>query len=52
MSYTAALKLGYLGKGSSELEVERLLPDDIARMNADRLAHTVTSAAAPPITPD
>ncbi|HSY27042.1 MAG TPA: SPOR domain-containing protein, partial [Burkholderiaceae bacterium] len=36
LSYTAALKLGYLGKGSSELEVERLLPDDIARVNAAR----------------
>lgn len=32
LSYTAALKLGYLGKGSSELEVERLLPDEIARI--------------------
>ena len=29
LSYTAALKLGYLGKGSSMLEVERLLPDEI-----------------------
>ena len=37
LSYTAALKLGYLGKGSSELEVERLLPEDIARINAARL---------------
>ncbi|MDP9109179.1 MAG: septal ring lytic transglycosylase RlpA family protein [Pseudomonadota bacterium] len=37
LSYTAALKLGYLGKGSSELEVERLLPDEIARMQRDRL---------------
>jgi rare lipoprotein A len=36
LSYTAALKLGYLGKGSSELEVERLLPDDIARINSAR----------------
>lgn len=36
LSYTAALKLGYLGKGSSELEVERLLPEDIARINAAR----------------
>jgi rare lipoprotein A len=35
LSYTAALKLGYLGKGSGMLEVERLLPDDIARMNSD-----------------
>lgn len=32
LSYTAALKLGYLGKGSSEVELERLLPEDIARM--------------------
>jgi rare lipoprotein A len=32
LSYTAALKLGYLGKGSSEVELERLLPEDIVRM--------------------
>jgi len=32
LSYTAALKLGYLSSGSSELEVERLLPDEITRM--------------------
>ena len=36
LSYTAALKLGYLGSGSSELEVERLLPDEIARMNSGK----------------
>ncbi|WP_052452537.1 septal ring lytic transglycosylase RlpA family protein [Noviherbaspirillum autotrophicum] len=36
LSYTAAFKLGYLGKGSSELEVERLLPDEIARMANSR----------------
>lgn len=36
LSYTAALKLGYLGKGSSQLEVERLLPDEIARMASAR----------------
>ncbi len=36
LSYTAALKLGYLGKGSSELEVERLLPDEIERISAAR----------------
>ncbi len=34
LSYTAALKLGYLGKGSSELEVERLLPEEIERIAA------------------
>lgn len=33
LSYTAALKLGYLAQGSTELEVERLLPEDIARLN-------------------
>lgn len=32
LSYTAALKLGYLGKGSGRLEVERLLPDEIERI--------------------
>jgi rare lipoprotein A len=32
LSYTAALKLGYIAHGSSDLEVERLLPDEIARM--------------------
>lgn len=36
LSYTAALKLGYLAKGSSELEVERLLPEEIARMAKSR----------------
>ena len=37
LSYTAALKLGYLGHGSSEIEIERLMPDEIARMEKDRL---------------
>src|SRR3954453_24049511 len=32
LSYTKALKLGYLGKGSSELEVDRLFPAEIARI--------------------
>ena len=36
LSYTAALKLGYIGKGSSEIEIERLLPDEIARMAENR----------------
>jgi rare lipoprotein A len=34
LSYTAALKLGYIGKGSTDLEVERILPEEIARMAA------------------
>ncbi|MQR00539.1 septal ring lytic transglycosylase RlpA family protein [Glaciimonas soli] len=33
LSYTAALKLGYIGHGSTELEVERLLPADIIAIN-------------------
>ncbi|RJF99892.1 septal ring lytic transglycosylase RlpA family protein [Noviherbaspirillum saxi] len=41
LSYTAALKLGYLSNGSSQLEVERLLPDDIARMNSGAAAKRV-----------
>jgi rare lipoprotein A len=34
LSYTAALKLEYISRGSAELEVERLLPDEIARINS------------------
>ena len=34
LSYTAALKLDYVRGGSAELEVERLLPDEIARLQA------------------
>ena len=47
LSYTAALKLGYLAHGSSELEVERLLPDDIARINSGE-RKSVTAAVPPP----
>jgi rare lipoprotein A len=36
VSYTAALKLGLLGKGSHELKIERILPDEIDRMQATR----------------
>ncbi|MES2831986.1 MAG: septal ring lytic transglycosylase RlpA family protein [Pseudomonadota bacterium] len=58
LSYTAALKLGYLSRGSSELEVERLLPDEIARINSGqqgsvtRMAGSLTSipSSAKPIT--
>jgi rare lipoprotein A len=42
LSYTAALKLGYLNHGSTLLEVEHLLPDEIARIN---LARTQQQAA-------
>lgn len=33
LSYTAALKLGYLGHGSAQLQVDLLLPDEIARIH-------------------
>lgn len=49
LSYTAALKLGYLSSGSSELEVERLLPDEIARMAENKrngIPDTATAAPA------
>ena len=36
VSYTAALKLGLLGKGSHELQIERILPDEVDRMLATR----------------
>jgi rare lipoprotein A len=36
LSYTAAMKLDIVRGGSAELEVERLLPDEIARMQAAR----------------
>jgi rare lipoprotein A len=43
LSYTAALKLGYLASGSSELEVDRLLPDDIARMQKEKREGQIAS---------
>ncbi|MRT32233.1 septal ring lytic transglycosylase RlpA family protein [Herbaspirillum sp. CAH-3] len=50
LSYTAALKLGYLGTGSSELEVERILPEEAQRMaDARRNGGGTTLAAADPI---
>ena len=50
LSYTAALKLGYVQNGSSELEVERLLPEEIKRMQASRRADE--SLAAKPVAVD
>jgi rare lipoprotein A len=48
LSYTAALKLGYLSSGSSELEVERLLPDEIARMAENKRNGIPNAAGAAP----
>lgn len=50
LSYTAALKLGYIAQGSAELEVERLLPDEIERIASARRerttdTHSVATAA-------
>ncbi len=42
LSYTAALKLDLLRGGSAQLEVERLLPDEILRMQATRAARRET----------
>jgi rare lipoprotein A len=50
LSYTAAMKLGYLGSGSSELEVERILPDEIIRMAAARQSGQTTGAILSPVT--
>jgi rare lipoprotein A len=44
VSYTAALKLGLLLNGSSELEVTRLMPDEIDKMIAARKASAVIAA--------
>ena len=48
LSYTAALKLGYVGKGSTILEVERLLPEDIDRMAENRKNQTTNIASNQP----
>jgi rare lipoprotein A len=48
LSYTAALKLDILRGGSAELEVERLLPDEIARLQAAKLKTRQQSQAAIP----
>jgi rare lipoprotein A len=54
LSYTAALKLGYLNHGRGELEVERLMPDEIARMAARRTnpqsESTLATTAGPAMT--
>lgn len=52
LSYTAALKLGYIGHGSAQLEVERILPDEIRRMELARNNGAAPQAAsAAPLTP-
>jgi rare lipoprotein A len=47
VSYTAALKLGLLGKGSQEVEIERLLPAEIERILASRAKGAAVAKAEP-----
>jgi len=49
VSYTAALKLGLLGKGSHELKIERILPEEIDRMLATK--EGVSGSKAPRLQP-
>jgi len=48
VSYTAALKLGLLGKGSHQVEIQRLFPDDPARIAIVRRAAASAAQAGPP----
>ncbi|NNG24660.1 septal ring lytic transglycosylase RlpA family protein [Telluria aromaticivorans] len=49
VSYTAALKLGLLGKGSHQVEIERLFPNDHpSRIATVRRAMTSHAQSAPP----
>jgi rare lipoprotein A len=48
LSYTAALKLDLLGKGSQRVEIERLFPSDPARLATERRAATSVAQSAPP----
>jgi rare lipoprotein A len=51
VSYTAALKLGLLGKGSHELKIERILPEEVDRILATRegLSGTTRPRLTPPV---
>ena len=50
VSYTAALKLGLLGKGSHEVEIERLFAEDGTRIASARRAAASQAQALPPPT--
>ncbi|SDG72619.1 MULTISPECIES: septal ring lytic transglycosylase RlpA family protein [unclassified Duganella] len=50
VSYTAALKLGLLGKGSHELKIERILPEEIERILATR--EGLSGSTRPRLTPE
>jgi rare lipoprotein A len=48
VSYTAALKLGLLGSGSNQVQIERLFPGDEIRLASQRRAAASEAQAAPP----
>jgi rare lipoprotein A len=48
VSYTAALKLGLLGKGSHEVQIERLFPGDVMQLASARRAAASEAQTAPP----
>jgi rare lipoprotein A len=48
VSYTAALKLGLLGQGSKQVQIERLFPGDEIRVASARRADASEAQAAPP----
>jgi len=47
VSYTAALKLGLLGKGSHQVQVERLFPGDVMQLASARRAAASEAQAMP-----
>jgi rare lipoprotein A len=47
VSYTAALKLGLLGKGSHEVQIERLFPGDVMQLASARRAAASEAQAMP-----
>ncbi|ANN65177.1 septal ring lytic transglycosylase RlpA family protein [Bordetella bronchialis] len=51
LSYVAAYKLGIIGPGSGEVTVQRILPDEIRRMVAQRESGARSAAAAPAAAP-
>jgi rare lipoprotein A len=48
VSYTAALKLGLLGSGSNQVQIERLFPGDEIRLASQRRATASEAQTAPP----
>jgi rare lipoprotein A len=49
LSYVAAYKLGILGPGSGQVTVQRILPDEIRRMVAERNSGGTVAAAPQPV---